>query len=96
MLYESVRDEQVLKRHFQLGVIPEEGKLYIWPTYSSLFIRRHEFADVGDETVPKHETFLGSFGLIPHWATDTKIARQTYNARSETVSIRIITSNCRR
>jgi putative SOS response-associated peptidase YedK len=26
------------------------------------------------------------FGLIPHWARDTKIARSTYNARSETVA----------
>ena len=28
----------------------------------------------------------GMFGLVPHWATDTKIARQTYNARSETAA----------
>ncbi len=27
----------------------------------------------------------GMFGLVPFWAKDTKIARQTYNARSETV-----------
>jgi putative SOS response-associated peptidase YedK len=26
------------------------------------------------------------FGLVPHWARDTKIARSTYNARSETVA----------
>jgi putative SOS response-associated peptidase YedK len=26
------------------------------------------------------------FGLIPHWARDSKIARNTYNARSETVA----------
>lgn len=26
--------------------------------------------------------------MIPHWATDTKIARQTYNARSETVAVK--------
>lgn len=26
------------------------------------------------------------FGLVPHWASDTKIARHTYNARSETVA----------
>jgi len=26
------------------------------------------------------------FGLVPHWAKDTTIARQTYNARSETVA----------
>lgn len=34
--------------------------------------------------MPFLELMVGSFGLIPHWAKDTKIARQTYNARSET------------
>ena len=29
---------------------------------------------------------LARFGLIPFWAKDDKIARHTYNARSETVS----------
>ncbi len=28
----------------------------------------------------------GTFGLIPGWSKDTKIARRTYNARSETVA----------
>lgn len=35
---------------------------------------------------PEREMLLGSFGLIPHWATDTQIARNTYNARSESVA----------
>ena len=48
------------------------------------FIRKHKFADVGDEAVPFKELMVGSFGLIPHWAKDEKIVRQTYNARSET------------
>jgi len=60
----------------------------MWPGYLGPFIRRHEFADVEDEAVPEREVLLGSFGLIPHWATDTKIARQTYNARSETVAVK--------
>lgn len=60
----------------------------MWPGYLGPFIRRHEFADVGDDAVPEREGLLSSFGLIPHWATDTKIARQTYNARSETVAIK--------
>lgn len=84
--YESVRDRQILKRHFQLDDVPEDGKWDIWPGYMGPFIRRHEFADVGDDVVPECEALLGSFGLIPHWATDTKIARQTYNARTETVA----------
>ena len=37
-------------------------------------------------SAPEREALLGSFGLVPHWATDTKIARQTYNARTETVA----------
>ena len=86
--YESVRDRQILKSHFQLDDIPEGGKWDMWPGYLGPFIRRHEFADVGDEAVPEREVLLGSFGLIPHWATDTKIARQTYNARSETVAVK--------
>lgn len=84
--FESVRDHQILKHHFQLDNVPEGGKRDMWPGYMGLFIRRHEFADVGDEAVPEREALLGSFGLIPHWATDTKIARQTYNARTETVA----------
>ena len=52
----------------------------------STFIRRHETADVGDDAVPPREALVGSFGLIPHWSKDDKIARHTYNARSETVA----------
>ena len=42
--------------------------------------------DTGDDAVPQREALPGLFGLIPHWATDTQIGRQTYNARSETVA----------
>jgi putative SOS response-associated peptidase YedK len=84
--FESVRDRKILKRHFQLDDVPEGGKWDMWPGYMGPFVRRHEFADVGDEAVPEREALLGSFGLVPHWAMDTKIARQTYNARSETVA----------
>jgi putative SOS response-associated peptidase YedK len=31
---------------------------------------------------------LASFGLVPHWAKDSKISRHTYNARVETVSVK--------
>jgi putative SOS response-associated peptidase YedK len=41
---------------------------------------------VGDDAVPESEALSGLFGLVPHWATDTKITRSTYNARSETVA----------
>ena len=32
------------------------------------------------------EAVNGLFGLVPHWAADLKLARSTYNARSETVA----------
>lgn len=66
------------------GAVKEEA----YPTYLSPFIRKHEFADVGDEAVPFRELMIGSFGLIPHWSKDSKIARQTYNVRSETAHIK--------
>ena len=84
--YESVHDKALLKKHFGV-LLPSEGaRRDVWPGYLSTCIRRHEIADVGDQAVPKREALLGSFGLIPHWAKDTKIARQTYNARTETVA----------
>jgi putative SOS response-associated peptidase YedK len=32
------------------------------------------------------EAIKACFGLIPHWAKDSKLSRSTYNARSETVA----------
>jgi putative SOS response-associated peptidase YedK len=77
--YESVKDQQVLKSDFKVNHIPEGGKLDLWPGYMGPFIRLNDTSEAS-------ELLIGSFGLIPHWATDTKIARNTYNARSETVA----------
>ena len=83
--FEGVADPTAYVRAFQLdppaGVVKD-----VWPGYPSSFIRRPLEAGLGDDAVPDHEALAGIFGLIPHWAKDTKIARQTYNARSETVS----------
>lgn len=84
--YESVSDKARLKAHFGIDLPSELARRDVWPGYLSTFIRRHPHADVGDDAVPEREALLGSFGLIPHWATDTKIARHTYNARTETVA----------
>jgi putative SOS response-associated peptidase YedK len=83
--YESTTDRTRLRHHFGVD-LPEHVRQDVWPGYISTFIRRHPNADVGDEAVPEREALAGSFGLIPHWAKDTKIARNTYNARSETVA----------
>jgi putative SOS response-associated peptidase YedK len=86
--YQGIEERERYLRHF--GVEPPEdlGKWDVWPGYAATFIRSHPQADVGDEAVPKREALTGLFGLIPHWATDTKIGRQTFNARSETVAIK--------
>lgn len=83
--YKPLIDEASLKTHFDVEGIEQGLKEVLYPGYIGPFIRKHEFADVGDEAVPNRELMTGSFGLIPHWSKDTKIARHTYNARSETV-----------
>ncbi|PUE55696.1 SOS response-associated peptidase [Limnohabitans parvus] len=84
--YESPHDKALLKKHFDIDLPSELAKRDVWPGYKSTFIRRHPHADVGDDAVPPREALLGSFGLIPHWSKDDKIASHTYNARSETVA----------
>jgi putative SOS response-associated peptidase YedK len=84
--FQALKERERYKRHFGVEPPPEPGKLDLWPGYLGSFIRRHPHADVGDDAVPEHEALNGLFGLVPHWATDTKITRSTYNARSETVA----------
>ena len=86
--YQAMKEQDRYRRYF--GVVPpaDPGKLDVWPGYAATFIRRPREVDVGDEVVPDREALSGVFGLIPHWATDTKIGRQTFNARSETVGVK--------
>ena len=83
--YHSVTDPTKLRQYFGVDAPSGAVKSDVWPGYSSVFIRRHPHADVGDEAVPNREAVVGRFGLIPHWSKDDKISRHTYNARSETV-----------
>ena len=84
--YESPHNKALLQKHFGVDLPSELARRDVWPGYKSTFIRRHPHADVGDHAVPPRQALLGSFGLIPHWSKDDKIARHTYNARSETVA----------
>ena len=84
--YESVKDPKRLQRYFDVAPPADMGKTDVWPGYFSTFIRRPKEADSGDDAVPEREAMLGSFGMIPHWAKDAKVARRTYNARTETVA----------
>lgn len=84
--YQAMKDRERYRRHFGVEPPDDLGKFDVWPMYTASFIRRQREADVGDEAVPEREALPGQFGLTPHWATDTTIARHTYNARSETVA----------
>jgi hypothetical protein len=74
--YQALKERERYLRHFGVEPPPEPGKLDLWPGYMGSFIRRHPHADVGDDAVPDMEAASGMFGLVPHWATDTKIARR--------------------
>ena len=83
--YQAIQERERFFRRF--GVYPPDpgGKYDIWPGYQGLMLRRPRAHGAGDEAVPAMEALTGVFGLIPHWARDAKLARHTYNARSETV-----------
>ena len=84
--YQGIKEQQRYEKYFGTPAPLEAGKVDLWPGYLGSFIRRHPHADVGDEAVPELEAVNGLFGLVPHWATDTKLTKSTYNARSETVA----------
>jgi putative SOS response-associated peptidase YedK len=86
--YQAIKDRERYRRHFGVEPPDDLGTFDVWPMYAASFIRRPREADAGDEAVPGREALPGEFGLIPHWANDTTIARHTYNARSETVAIK--------
>jgi putative SOS response-associated peptidase YedK len=83
--YDPQTDPARLRAYFGVDGLPLGLKSSLWPGYHGPFVRKHEFADVGDDAVPLRELMVGAFGLIPHWSKDATIARRTYNARSETV-----------
>ena len=84
--YNPIHDKSRLQKYF--GMTPPAFLLgqAVWPGKSSAFIRKA--SDPGDtaKSSATRETLHGSFGLVPSWAVDTQIARQSYNARSETVA----------
>ena len=84
--YQAVKEPERYRRHFGVEPPQDPGKFDVWPGYSASFIRLHPHAGVGDEAVPQREALTGLFGLVPHWAQDTKTTRHTFNARSETVA----------
>ena len=84
--YEGVIDPLAIAEHFKASALLDSGKHDLWPGYLGAFIRKHPHADSGDDAISEREAVPGIFGLLPNWATDAKLARSTYNARSETVA----------
>ena len=84
--YQALKDRERYRREFHVDAPDELGKADVWPGYAASFIRVPKEVDSGDEAVPAREAVPGQFGLIPHWATDTTIARRTFNCRSETAA----------
>lgn len=68
--------QQIFKFQQRLNLGPNYN---VAPTHEMPIIRRQK--DASD-----HELAIARWGLIPHWAKDTKIAYSTINARSETAS----------
>ena len=92
--YEGVRDAQVLRKVFQVEPPADLGKTDLWPGYPGLLIRRPREKDSGDDAAPDREALPGLFGLVPHWATDLKICRSTYNASGALLTVRSGKSAC--
>jgi len=84
--YQGLQRPEAYREVFKAEPPSVQGKEDMWPCYQGSFIRRHPHADVGDDAVLPHEALIGQYGLVPHWASDLKLGRHTYNARSETVA----------
>jgi putative SOS response-associated peptidase YedK len=79
-----MKEASRLERYF--GVLPPAAPVRddVWPGYPAAFIRAKAGASAPEG--PIRECLDGLFGMVPHWASDTKLSRSTYNARSETVA----------
>ncbi|WGK63497.1 SOS response-associated peptidase (plasmid) [Halopseudomonas sp. SMJS2] len=81
--YEAPSSQRLLEA-FQ--VAPDEPtQTELWPTYVGPFLRAPSDEGVNHDA-RAYEALSGIFGLLPFWAKDTKLARRTYNARSETAA----------
>ncbi|KPY23713.1 SOS response-associated peptidase [Pseudomonas syringae] len=64
----------------------DQVRLDLWPGCIGPFLRRPDCLAGDNDSPPTMEVLTGSFGLIPSWSKDSKFAKRTYNARSETVA----------
>lgn len=83
--YHSVLDASRLQQFFKIRGLSElaAANSEVFPGQCAPLVRRTRLEAEGDHGC---EAVIGLFGLLPHWAKDTKLTRSTYNARSETVA----------
>ena len=72
---------ELLQQQFQVAPPDSEYMAEAYPAYMAPMIRPPR----AGATLGERACALGMFGMVPHWA-ETKLARQTYNARTETVA----------
>ena len=80
--YQGIQGRERFERHFGIALPQDAGQADVWPGYRALFIRNAPPG--GTSKVQGIQALTGLFGLVPHWSTDLRITRSTYNARSET------------
>lgn len=82
--YHALKSAQDYQRFFGVDQPLAPGKQDLWPGYEGSFIRRQPHGS-DNELGPAAEACNGLFGLVPHWAGHDRMARNNYNARSESV-----------
>ena len=75
----------MLVAHFHVEPPPAEFKAEAYPAGLAPIIRLQHRDTPSDAPPGALECVPACFGMVPHWA-DMKLARSTYNARSETVA----------
>lgn len=83
--YQAIKERERFLRLFGIYPPDPDGRFDMWPGYTGVMVRRPPEAQAGDDAALPLEAVCGLFGLLPHWARDTRLARNTFNARSETV-----------
>jgi putative SOS response-associated peptidase YedK len=84
--YEGVTDPKTLREVFQAELPPQVAKVDLWPGDSGLMIRLPVQRAPDSDAVVEREAVVGLFGLVPSWAADPTINRNTSIARAETVA----------
>ena len=81
--YEPVTARDRLLAFFGVERPRDEVPTEVFPLQLAPFIWRRP-----DEVELRRQAQHGLFGLIPYWSKDLALGRRTYNARSETASIK--------